>query len=256
MTTADGHRLPGPPGPVGRGARLRVPRRGRAGDVLRAARSGDFDRPRRRRWLARPRDLRGARAGPRHRPRQRALLPPDRAWAPAALRPPRPRRDRLAPVAPEVALDEVAVALVPRAEGQQGEALVAGREGARDGRRDADGVQGPDVDDLVVELEAAVARDHHVDLLRVLVAVREALAPARLDDVVGEPDRLAAEGLAREARLLRLAEAELGRGVLDLAQVLHRVAAHQPNSGGRLRRARASMPRWIAALTSSYFCAT
>src|SRR3954454_17134583 len=106
-------------------------------------------------------------------------------------------------VAPEVVADQLAVALVARPEGEELQPVVAGLEGPGDGRRDADRVQRRDVAHVVVELDPAGAAQDDIDLLGVLVAVREALALAGLDPVKGEADRLAAEVAAREARLLR-----------------------------------------------------
>ena len=60
-----------------------------------------------------------------------------------------------------------------------------------------------------------------------VVAVGEALALVGLDDVVGEARVLGVEGALGEVGLLALSEAELRRGVLDLAEVLDRVAHGQ-----------------------------
>ena len=90
---------------------------------------------------------------------------------------------------------------------------------------------------------------HHVDLLGLLVAVGERLAPVRLDAVEREPNRLGAQVLARETRLLHLLEPEPRRQVVDLAEVLDRVA-HDAQPTRLLRgvsepraRAPASAPR-------------
>src|SRR3954464_7386497 len=112
-------------------------------------------------------------------------------------------------VAPEVVADQLAVALVARPEGEELQPVVAGLEGARDSGRDADRVQRRDVAHVVVELDPAAAAHDDIDLLGVLMAMGEALALARLDPMKREADRLAAQVPAREARLLRLREAEL-----------------------------------------------
>jgi hypothetical protein len=116
---------------------------------------------------------------------------------------------------------------VVRSEDDELEALRPGLEGPRDGRRDAQRVERSQVEDLVVELHAARAREHDADLLRLVVPVPERLALAGLDPVVREPRRLRVEGAGGEARLLRLAEAELDGRVLDVGQVLDRVGAHR-----------------------------
>ena len=111
-----------------------------------------------------------------------------------------------------------------RPKDEQPQALVAGLEGPRDRRGNAYRIERRDLDDLVVELQPSGPFEHDVDLLRVLVAVGEGLTLAGFDYVEGEADRIRFEVLPREACLLYLREAELGRHVLDLAQVLDRVA--------------------------------
>ena len=72
--------------------------------------------------------------------------------------------------------------------------------------RDADGVHRLDVEDLVVELQAPAAREHDVDLLGLVVAVREGLLLAGPQDDVREAGALGREVLAGEAGLLAVSE--------------------------------------------------
>src|SRR3954452_22546903 len=123
-------------------------------------------------------------------------------------------------VAPPVG-DDLAVAVAARPESEHLEALVAGFEGARHLRRDADRVERLDLDDLVVEFEEAAAADDDVDLLGLLMDVAEGLPFARLDPVEAEAGVLGIEVVLGEARLHDVvAEAELRRRVLDLVELL------------------------------------
>ena len=80
------------------------------------------------------------------------------------------------------ALHELAVAVVAGAEREHLEVGVgAGLERAHHLGRDADRIARPELDDLVVELDAAGAGEHDVDLLGVLVLVPEGLALAGLE---------------------------------------------------------------------------
>src|SRR6187397_2526253 len=74
---------------------------------------------------------------------------------------------------PAEVLHDLGVALRARAEGDQLEAPVAGLEGAGDGGCDPDRVELAHLLDVVPELYAAGAPDHHIDLLGLLVAVGE-----------------------------------------------------------------------------------
>jgi hypothetical protein len=65
---------------------------------------------------------------------------------------------------------------VARPEREELQVVGAGLERARDPGRDADRVERLHVDDVVIELQPARAREHDVNLLRVVVPVREALA--------------------------------------------------------------------------------
>src|SRR5205807_9514933 len=100
----------------------------------------------------------------------------------------------------------------------------SGFEGPRHWRVHADRVHGPDLDHVVVELHPAPPGQDHVDLLRLVVTVRERLAAVRLDAVEREPDRLGLEVAVGEAGLLDVVEAEPRRHVVYFAQVLRRVA--------------------------------
>ena len=121
------------------------------------------------------------------------------------------------------ALDDLAVALVVRSEGEQLEAVRPGLERAGDRRRDAQRVERGRVDDLVVELRAPRAGEHDVDLLGVLVDVTERNALVGLDALMRDAGVRRLEVLAGEARLLDLAVAERLGGVLDVGELLERV---------------------------------
>src|SRR5664279_3674634 len=93
--------------------------------------------------------------------------PPDRSSA-RWSRPPRS-------VGPP-ALDDLAVAVMAGADDQQFEVVARTcLERPHDAGRDADGVELRDLDDRVVELAAAGAREHEVDLLRLVMLVPERL---------------------------------------------------------------------------------
>src|SRR5665809_59855 len=87
-------------------------------------------------------------------------------------------------------------------EGQQLESVRPALERARHAGGDPDRVERLDLDDVVVELHTTGAREHDVDLLRPLVAVRERLALAGLDAVVAQPGALGVEVVGREPGLL------------------------------------------------------
>src|SRR2546427_4708368 len=81
---------------------------------------------------------------------------------------------------------QLPVAVCTGSEGQQLEALGAGLEGPRHARRNAKGVEHAQLDDLLLQLGAPGAGEHHVDLLGALVPVPERLALAGLDAVVAQ----------------------------------------------------------------------
>src|SRR4051794_7843222 len=74
-------------------------------------------------------------------------------------------------IAPPALLHLVGLPLGVRAEGEQVQAVGPGLPLAHDGRRAVDDVLLGDVDDLVVELEAARAGQHDVHLLRLAMGV-------------------------------------------------------------------------------------
>ena len=82
-----------------------------------------------------------------------------------------------------------------------------------------------DLDDLVVQLHAAEAREHHVHLFRVVVAVSEGLPLAGLDPVVAQPVRSASRSAVAKRACLNLTETELRRGAVDVGQLLVRERA-------------------------------
>ena len=98
-------------------------------------------------------------------------------------------------------------------------------EGADDLGLNADRVERGDLEGLVVELDPARARDHHVDLLgmRVVVLVAYGLAPAGGNPMDGEADVLGVEIGAREAHLLRFRDSEAWGRIRHLVEVLQRV---------------------------------
>src|SRR5205823_9545762 len=123
------------------------------------------------------------------------------------------------------ALDQLAVAAVPRTEGQDLHALRSGLERAHDARRDPERVQRSELEDLVVELDPSRSIDDDVDLLGVLVPVPERLTLAGLEPLVADPGVLGVEVGPREACLLHVADAESRGDVLDLHEVLERVGS-------------------------------
>lgn len=108
-------------------------------------------------------------------------------------------------------------------EGQKLETVWTRLEGACHLRRHPYGVQRADLLDVIFQLHPTVARQDDVDLLGLIMTVRESLAAVGLDYVEGQPNRLRSQILASEAGLLDGVEAEFARDVVDLAQVLDRV---------------------------------
>src|SRR5579875_2109758 len=136
------------------------------------------------------------------------------AWRPAVPVPPATAIST-ASLVPEV-LDDLAVALDTRPEYEHGEAVRPRLERARDAGAHPHHVVSLELDELRVELDPPGALEHQVDLLGAAVTMRERLAPARLDLQVVEAGLLGADGLSREARLLGVADAVLGRLVLHI----------------------------------------
>ncbi len=141
-----------------------------------------------------------------------------------------PDRDRGGLVRGPEVLEDLAVLGGVRAEDQELHALRPGLERARDARGEPHHVERLEVDDLLTDLHAPAAGEHDRDLLRVLVHVAEALALAGLEAVEGEAGVLGADGLAAEARLAQIGEAELRRAVGDLVEVGEGVVAHAAQS--------------------------
>src|SRR5919197_2702264 len=129
-----------------------------------------------------------------------------------------------------------------RAHDHELEALRAGLEYAGRGRGHADGVARRDIDGLAVDGHPPRAVQHHVDLLGPAVMVREHLAPARPQALQADPRLGGAEVAAGKPRLAHLAEAMLGRLVLDRVEVYHGEA------GLRLRVAHAAQRLDVDAL--------
>jgi hypothetical protein len=96
------------------------------------------------------------------------------------------------------------------------ETVRAGFELARHLGRDAEGVEGLQLDDLVIQLRTTAAADDHVDLLLLPMAVPERGPDIWSDALVADAKPLGLESLAREARLEGRREAELDRRVLDV----------------------------------------
>src|SRR4051794_34070732 len=94
-----------------------------------------------------------------------------------------------------------------RAEGDELQALRSGLEGARRRRRDADGVQRGDVEDLVVELDPTGPAEDDIDLLGVGVSMRERAALAGQQAKVRDTGALGLQRLTRDPRLPAVAEA-------------------------------------------------
>jgi hypothetical protein len=76
-------------------------------------------------------------------------------------------------------VDRLAIGAVVGPEGEELKAVGARLEGAHDLGSHADGVERPDVSELLVELDLPTATQDHVDLLSVPVAMREGTALAR-----------------------------------------------------------------------------
>ena len=129
-----------------------------------------------------------------------------------------------------------------RPERQQLQPLRSGAKRPKRLRGDADRVPRADVDELIAELHAARAADDHVHLLVLLVAVPELPFGIGAEPLVADADALTAEILPCEPGLEAVREAEFGRHVLDLLEVLDRVAVDRrslaPPEAARPRRPR------------------
>ena len=114
--------------------------------------------------------------------------------------------------------DHFAVVVGVRAEGDELEAVGAGRERADGGRRDAERAPRLQRDRLVVDGGGARAGEDDVELLVRLMAVGEGLAGAGVQALEADADPLAAEGVAGEAGAVAGPEAPVGVGVGQLAE--------------------------------------
>src|SRR4051794_30803800 len=113
-----------------------------------------------------------------------------------------------------------AVAVVVPADREVLDALRSALQRPGDGRRDADGVHRPDLDDVVVELDAARSGEDHVDLLGLVVPVGDGLAAARLDGHEADPGLHGIQVALGEPHHLRRVDAGVRCGVPDVAEVL------------------------------------
>src|ERR1700730_8999532 len=125
-------------------------------------------------------------------------------------------------VAPPV-LNHLSVALVTRSKGEQLDSVGPGLERSDDPRGNAERIERLYLDDLIVELDATGAPKYDVDLLCLLMPVRESLALVGLQTVVADAGVLGLEILIGEPSLLDFAEPEPGGGVLDIGEFLERV---------------------------------
>src|SRR5262249_11724821 len=128
-----------------------------------------------------------------------------------------------ASVLPE-GLEDFSVLLVVGAERQPRQAFLARLEGPLHLGCYTDRAEALVLLDPVTRPHAAAARQHDIDLLRLIVLVPERLALAGLQHLVGQARLLRAQFLAREMCLAHLLEAELRRAVDRLREVHHRVA--------------------------------
>ncbi len=111
-----------------------------------------------------------------------------------------------------------------RSEDDDLETVLTCLEGPGHPSADTHRVERLELDELVVQLHATAARQDDEHLLRLSVAVRERLPPARLDDEVGDAGLLGAEIGTGKPCLLGGGESVPDRKILDFAQVLLRVA--------------------------------
>src|SRR5581483_7677638 len=130
-----------------------------------------------------------------------------------------------------------------RPEDQYLEPVRAGFERSRDAWTDPYGVERPEIDEVVVELHPARAREDDVDLLGVPMTVGERLPLRRLHRQQIEPRLLGSELCPGEASLLRVRQAVLGRAVLHRAEVDLRVGhGRSPNRAGIVRNPARARP--------------
>jgi len=103
------------------------------------------------------------------------------------------------------------------------EAFRAGFECSNDRGSDADRVEGPYVDELIVKLDLSAAAKYHVDLFgaRVAMCKRRALAGPKTE--VGHARLLGIQSSAGYACLPIASEVVAGCSVLDLGQIDLRV---------------------------------
>src|SRR4051794_33247267 len=158
----------------------------------------------------------------------------------------------LSPLTGPPVLEHLAVALEVGAGRDHLHPVRAGLELAYGLRRHAHDVARAEVEDVVVDLRAARAREDDVHLLGLLVAVAEAAALAGVQAVERQADPLGAGVLAEVARLADLAHAELRGEVLDVVDVDSSVSvAHRRDARGgrpeRLGRIRHAMSRPTAS---------
>jgi hypothetical protein len=133
------------------------------------------------------------------------------------------RGPRMWSVTPEV-VDHLAIAFDVGAEDQYLEAVGAGLEGAGDAGADANGVEGSEFEEVVVELHLSGAGENDVDLFGAAVAVGECFPLRRFDGQEVDSGLLGAQVGAGEAGLLAVGEAKREGAVLDVSEVLLRVA--------------------------------
>src|SRR5437764_4801298 len=105
------------------------------------------------------------------------------------------------------------------------ETVVAALERAYRARRDANDVPLPQLDDLVVELDATGTADHDVDLFLLAMAVAHRGAEAGAVPEVADSEMLGVEMPAREMRLQP--RRVLAGRVVDLLQVCDREVRHR-----------------------------
>lgn len=131
-----------------------------------------------------------------------------------------------------------------RSEDEDLEPAGAGLDAPCHARADADGVKGRQLDELIVELDSSGAVDDDVDLLRSPMPMGECLALSGLDREEMHPGLLGAEVPPGEASFLVGRKPLLGREVLDVAEVLLRVAHGFERTAGPGVRAICFVARW------------
>src|SRR6185436_8842158 len=144
-------------------------------------------------------------------------------------------RGGLSSIAPPAVLHVgVARPRVGRPDREQLGALGAALEAAHRVPVYAQRVEGPQLDDLVLDPRQQAPADHDVDLFLVLVPVSEGDAEVRRDALVADALLLELQGHARHPRLDLALEPEVRRLVLDVVlQVQLGVAGHLASSNRR-----------------------